>query len=145
MILAFVGQKGGCGKSTLAICVAAELSSRGRNVLLVDADPQQTAVTWHDIASEQQHAAPTVVSMTGTLHKPNQVPKLAHGYQDIIIDTPPRLGEVQRSAMMVAELAVLPCGPSAPDAWALASSIQTIQEAIDYRPVLKASIVITKK
>lgn len=145
MIVAFVGQKGGSGKSTLAVCVASELADRKRNVLLVDADPQRTAVTWHDVASEQGHAVPTVVSMTGTLHKPNQLPKLAAGYQDVIIDTPPRLGEVQRSAMMVADLAILPCGPSAPDAWALAESIRTIQEAIDYRAALKASIVINKK
>jgi chromosome partitioning protein len=145
MIVAFVGQKGGSGKSTLAVCVASELADRKRNVLLVDADPQRTAVTWHDVASEQGHAAPTVVSMTGTLHKPNQLPKLATGYQDVIIDTPPRLGEVQRSAMMVSDLAILPCGPSAPDAWALAESIRTIQEAIDYRATLKVAIVINKK
>ena len=144
MILAFVGQKGGSGKSTLAICVAAELAARGRNVLLVDADPQKTAITWHDVASEAGHAGPTVVAMTGTLHKPNQIPQLATAYQDIVIDTPPRLGDVQRSAMMVAHLAILPCGPSAPDAWALADSIKTITEAIDFRPELKAVIVINK-
>lgn len=145
MIVAFVGQKGGSGKSTLAICVAAELAARKRKVLLVDADPQRTAVTWHDVASEHGHAVPTVVGMTGTLHKPNQIPKLAEGYQDVIIDTPPRLGDVQRSAMVTADMAVLPCGPSAPDAWALAESIRTIQEAVDYRPSLKAAIVINKK
>ncbi len=145
MIVAFVGQKGGSGKSTLAICVASELAARGRNVLLVDADQQRTAITWHDVASEQGHEVPTVVAMTGTLHKPNQIPKLAAGYQDVIIDTPPRLGEVQRSAMMVADIAVLPCGPSAPDAWALAESIRTIQDAIDYRASLKAAIIINKK
>src|SRR6185369_1345643 len=105
MILAFVGQKGGGGKSTTAILVAAELarSRRPRKVLLVDADPQQTAMTWHDVGAEGGHDhMPTVLAMTGTLHQPNQVPRLAVGYDDVIIDTPPRLGEVQRSAMMVA-------------------------------------------
>lgn len=147
MIAAFVGQKGGSGKSTLAICVAAELAAQGRNVLLVDADPQGTATTWHDVASEQGHAtaAPTVVAMSGMLHKPEQIPKLATVYEDIVIDTPPRLADVQRSALMVAHLAILPCGPSAPDAWALAESIRTINEAITFRPDLKTAIVINKK
>lgn len=147
MIVAFVGQKGGSGKSTLAICVAAELAAQGRNVLLVDADPQGTATTWHDVASEKGHAAaaPTVVAMSGSLHKPEQIPRLAAAYDDIVIDTPPRLADVQRSALMVAHLAVLPCGPSAPDAWALAESIRTINEATTYRPDLKAAIAINKK
>lgn len=147
MIVSFVGQKGGSGKSTLAICVAAELASQGRNVLLVDADPQGTATTWHDVASEKGHAgaAPTVVAMTGSLHKPEQIPKLAAAYDDIVIDCPPRLAEVQRSALMVSHVAILPCGPSAPDAWALAESIRTVTEALTYRPDLKAAIAINKK
>jgi len=147
MIVAFVGQKGGSGKSTLAICVAAELAAQGRNVLLVDADPQGTATTWHDVASEKGHAAaaPTVVAMTGSLHKPEQIPKLAAAYDEIVIDAPPRLSDVQRSALMVAHMAILPCGPSAPDAWALAESIRTVNEALTYRPDLKAAIVINKK
>ena len=145
MIVAFVGQKGGSGKSTLAICVAAELAARGRRVLLVDADPQKTAVTWHEVGSEAGHEGPTVVAMTGALHKQNQLPQLAAGYQDVVIDTPPRLGDVQRSALMCASLAVLPCGPSAPDAWALAESVQTVTEALDYRPELRAAIVLNKR
>lgn len=147
MIVAFVGQKGGSGKSTLAICVAAELAAQKRSVLLVDADPQATATTWHNVASEKGHAnaAPTVVAMTGSLHKPEQIPKLAAAYDDIVIDTPPRLAEVQRSALMVSHMAILPCGPSAPDAWALAESIRTVNEALTYRPDLKAAIVINKK
>ena len=145
MIVAFVGQKGGSGKSTLAICVAAELAAQGRNVLLVDADPQGTVTTWHDVASEKGHATPTVIAMSGSLHKPEQVPKLAAAYDDIVLDAPPRLADVQRSALMVAHLAILPCGPSAPDAWALSESIRTVNEAIVYRPDLKAVIAINKK
>ena len=52
---------------------------------------------------------------------------------------------MQRSALMVANLAVLPCGPSAADAWALASSIELVQEARTLRPELRACVVITRK
>jgi chromosome partitioning protein len=146
MILAFVGQKGGAGKSTLSIFVAAELAAQGRNVLLIDADPQGTARTWHSLAVESGHPAPTVIAVTGaTLHRPEQVPKLAASYDDIVIDTPPRLAEVQRSALAVANVALLPCGPSAPDAWAMAESLKAVTEAQGYRPDLVASIVINRK
>jgi chromosome partitioning protein len=144
MILAFLGQKGGTGKSTLAICVAAELEARGYTVLLVDADPQQSVVTWHDVAKEGEHVVPTVVAMTESLHLPHQVPRLAAAYQHTVIDTPAKEGGAQRSAMMVADVGVLPCGPSGLDVWALEASIATLQEAIDYRPALKAVIVINK-
>jgi chromosome partitioning protein len=145
VIVALVGQKGGSGKSTLAVCIAVELAERGHKVLLVDSDPQQTAVTWHDVAAEAKHHVPSVIAMTGSLHRENQLPSIAEGYTDVVIDTPPRLGEVQRSALMVADVALLPCGPSGPDAWALAESIRTVTEARDYRPDLQAAIVINKK
>jgi chromosome partitioning protein len=145
MIVALVGQKGGSGKSTLATCIAAELMTRKRRVLLVDCDPQQTAVTWHDVAAEAGRASPTVTAMTGTLHRENQLPAMAKAFDDVVIDTPPRLGEVQRSALMAADVAVLPCGPSGPDAWALAESIRTVREALEYRPELRVCICINKK
>jgi chromosome partitioning protein len=146
MILAFVGQKGGIGKSTLATSVAAELVARKRSVLLVDADAQQTAQTWHDIASEKRHSAPSVIAMTGTLHEPHQLPRLAKSYDVTIIDTPPRIANVMRSALMVADVAVLPCGPSYAEAWGLAATVETVQEAQTVRGrALKTAIVINRK
>lgn len=144
MILALVGQKGGSGKSTLSACIAADLLRRRARVLLVDADPQRTCSTWHDVAAEAGHDAPSVVAMTGTLHRPEQVPAMAAAYDHVVIDTPPRLGEVQRSAMAVADVALMPCGPTGPDAWALAESIRTIEEALTYRPELRAAIVLNR-
>src|SRR5262249_16225733 len=63
----------------------------------------------------------------------------------VIIDSPPRHGDIQRSALMVADLAVLPCGPSAADAWALASSLELLAEARTLRPALQGCILITRK
>jgi chromosome partitioning protein len=83
--------------------------------------------------------------MTSSLHKAHQVPKLARSYDITVIDSPPRLGDVQRSALMVADLAILPCGPSAPDVWALAESLEMVGEAKTYRPKLRAYVVINKK
>jgi chromosome partitioning protein len=145
MIVALVGQKGGIGKSTTAIALAMAAMERGLRVLLVDADPQGTVRTWADVAAENGNPIPTVIAMGATMHKPDQLPSLAKGYDVTIIDTPPRHGDVQRAALMTAQLAVLPCGPSATDAWALASTLDVVNEARTVRSELDAHILITRK
>ncbi len=145
MIDALTGQKGGVGKSTTAINLAVAALSQGKRVLLVDADPQATARTWGDVAAESGRQAPTVVAMGANMHKPGQLPAMAEAYDLVIIDAPPRHGDVQRSALMIADVAILPCGPSAADAWALASSLEVVEEARTLRESLKACILITRK
>ncbi len=145
MIVALTGQKGGVGKSTLAICLAAELLHRRRKVLLVDADPQGTVRTWGEVAAEAGQPLPSIVSMGSTMHRPEQLPTVRQGYDDVVIDCPPRHGDIQRSALMVADIALLPCGPSSADAWALAASIDLVNEARALRPALEVRIVITRK
>jgi len=145
LIVALAGQKGGTGKSTIAVCLAAEGTRRGMSVLLVDADPQATARTWGDVAAELGNPAPTIVAMGATMHRAGQLARAAGAYDLAIIDCPPRHGEIQRSALLVAHVAILPCGPSAADAWALASSIELVNEARTLRPELAAYVCITRK
>lgn len=145
MILAFAGQKGGVGKSTCAVSVACEELSRGLSVLLVDADPQATARTFCEVATEAGHPCPTVVAMGETMHRADQLPKVGQPFDLVVIDCPPRADNVQRSALMVADLVVLPCGPSAADAWALAASLEVVTSAQIVRPKLRAVVLITRK
>lgn len=145
MILAFAGQKGGSGKSTAALAVAAESHARGRRGLLVDADPQGSIRTWADLAAEAGHAAPTVVAMGANLYREDQLPRLAQDHDDVIIDCPPRHDDIQRAALMVADIVVLPCGPSPLDAWALVEGLDLVERAQQLRPELRAVVLVTRK
>jgi chromosome partitioning protein len=145
LVVSLTGQKGGVGKSTVATCMAWHAACEGQRVLLVDADPQATSRTWADVGQEAGHPMPTVVAMGATMHKPEQLPRIASSFDLVVIDCPPRAGDVQRSALMVSSLALLPCGPSAADAWALASSLELVREAQTLRADLGAAVLLTRK
>jgi chromosome partitioning protein len=145
MIVSVMGQKGGVGKSTVAICLGMAAFERGLRTLLVDADPQGTLTTWGEVAAEHQRKAPTVLAMGAAMHRPGQLEAVARNYDWTFIDCPPRHGEVQRSALMIADLAILPCGPSASDVWALSTSLELVRSAQQVREQLQACIVISRK
>lgn len=144
MILAFAGQKGGAGKTTAAVCCAVEWVCQGKKVLLVDADPQGSSRTWGEVANEGGHPAPTIVAMGADLHKPGQLPALAASFDIAIIDCPPRHGEIQRAALMVADLVVLPVAPSGLETWALGESLDLVSAAQVLRPDLKAVLLLSR-
>ena len=143
MILTLAGQKGGTGKSTLAINLAVEWMRRGRRVLLVDADPQGTTLTWSNIAAESGVAAPTVIAMGDNLRQ--ALPTLAANADVTLIDTAGRQSKRLAGALMLADLALLPCRPYPSDVWALAESVETVKTVQELRPDLQAAIVINGK
>jgi len=149
-IVSVVGKKGGIGKSTIAISLAAEAFERGQQVLLVDADPTASARTWSEVAAERGHTAPSVIAMGATMHQPGQLQRVAQGYDLVLVDTPPFDDERQRSAIAVSDVALLPCAPSVLEAWALASTARLIAEAQSFRErkglaPLRAFVVVTRK
>src|SRR3546814_15940790 len=98
MIVAFLNQKGGVGKTTLALHLAGAWSARGRRVLVVDADPQASALDWAD--QRLREGLPRLFGVLGlareTLHK--EPPDLASATDPLIIDRPPRLPGLARPA-----------------------------------------------
>src|SRR6266540_3710102 len=146
MRVSVIASKGGAGKSSLAIALAGEAQARGRSALLVDGDHGQgTCLLWAETAGAAGRPAPTVVAMGPGMHRPDQLPKVAEPYDWVVIDTPGRLSDVQRSALMFTDLALVVTGPSVAEGWALASAIQVVQEAQTLRPALKAAMVLTRK
>lgn len=144
LVIAVVGQKGGAGKSTLAIALGAEWHRRGVRVLLVDADDEQrTALTWAEVAGELEHDAPQVIALGDNVH--TEVRRLAGGYDVVLIDTPGRNGRRTTRALQVARLALLPCGPSGPEIWAMDASLTQARDVAALTPELELAIVIVRK
>lgn len=141
MIYAFLSQKGGVGKTTLSIHTAAELTRRKRRVLLIDADPQGSALSWSNC---RDTATFTVVGMPkATLHK--EIAAISTDYDDVVIDGPPRLAEIAKSIILAADLAVVPLQPSPLDVWEAAKTIDLIREAQIYRPEINCCLVINRR
>ena len=142
MIYAFLNQKGGVGKTTLAIHVADALSRRRSRVLLIDADPQQTAMKWSTFRAGENRFS--VIAMAKpTLHK--ELPPIYTDYDDIVIDGPPRVHDLAKSIILSADLVLMPVQPSPADVWATSETVDLVAEARVFKESLKSAIAINRK
>jgi chromosome partitioning protein len=143
MIITMCQSKGGAGKSCIAVNLASEWMSRGLKVLVVDTDPQGTALTWAEIATENERPTPTVVAVGDNLRQ--AVPAVACQHDVTIIDTAGRQSKRLAGALMLADLALVPCQPAPADIWAMADTVDTIATVQQMKPELQAVAVINKK
>lgn len=142
MIIGVLNQKGGVGKTTLSINLAAALSLSGQRTLLIDADPQASALDWQ--ASRHGETLFPVVGMAKpTLHK--DVPNLASSYDHVVIDGPPRVNDLARSAILASDRVLIPVQPSPYDVWAADEIVKLIQEVSLFKEMLKSLFAINRK
>ena len=142
MIISFQNQKGGVGKTTLSINVAAALALTGLRVLIVDSDPQGSVRDW---ASVREDTPPFhVIGMDRpTIHR--DLPAMTENYDHIIIDAPPRVSELARSAILASDCVVIPVQPSPYDVWAAKEIVAIINEATVFKENIKSVFVINRK
>ncbi len=142
MIIGVLNQKGGVGKTTLSVNIAAALAKRGARVLLIDADPQGSSLDW-SAAREGEPLFSVVGLPRASIHK--EISQVGQGYDHIIIDGPPRVTDLARSAIMASDLVLIPVQPSPYDIWAADEVVKLVQEATVYKESLKYAFVVNRK
>ncbi|KSB91688.1 cobyrinic acid a,c-diamide synthase [Caulobacter vibrioides] len=144
MIVALLNQKGGVGKTTLALHLAGAWASQGRRVLVIDADPQGSALDW---SAQRAHCGlPRLFGVMGlareTLHR--EAPELARDHDHLVIDGPPRVAGLLRSALLASDVVLMPAQPSPFDGWASEEMLRLLGEARVFKPSLVSRFVLNR-
>ena len=129
MIVVAGGIKGGSGKTTVATNLAIIHAINGRDVLLIDADDQETSTDFTALRNEtrEEGAGYTSIKLTGPAVR-TETRRLVSKYDDIIIDTGGRDTTSQRAALSVADMVLVPFVPRSFDVWTLERIGQLVEE-----------------
>jgi chromosome partitioning protein len=143
-LIAVVNQKGGVGKSTISMLLGGTWGRQGKKVLVVDSDPQGTAAQW-SAASVKTSFPATVISLAhaaGKLHR--EVQRHVANYDLILMDCPPAVELQSHSALLIADLAIIPLPPSPPVLWGSRGIKLLIEKAEMVNPDLRGFVLLNK-
>jgi chromosome partitioning protein len=143
MIILIGSQKGGPGKTTIAVNLAVEFARQGKDVCLVDADPQRSTARWHSDREEQGHEpAIACVEKLGSVHQTLQ--DLATRYDVVVVDVAGKDSKEMRTGMTAADKFLVVVRPSQLDLDTLPHMSEVIEQALDLNPDLDVRGLITQ-
>lgn len=138
-VIAVIQVKGGVGRSTLSTNLAGELSKIGKTVLIDGDMPQGTSVSWFAVRQKATAMNNLILKLktdTATTHKELVGKVEQHEDADfIILDCPPRIAEMTRAALVLADLCLIPVGASVAEIWATSDVLDMVEQAKKVRPV----------
>jgi len=145
MIITVGGIKGGTGKTTVATHLACIAAGQNADVLLVDADDQETAADFTAARKEDHPEAPrfTCTKLTGRSVR-TEILELAPKYDHIIIDTGGRDTTSQRAALAVSDMLLIPFAPRSFDIWTLNKVAALVDEMRTANPDLRAYVFLNR-
>lgn len=141
MIISLVNQKGGVGKTTIAINIGIGMARRNYKIGFLDTDPQGTASQWQSIEGNtafevKRHPLPV---------SPEEIMGTDQNHGLLVVDTPPAIGEITQSVLELSDLAIIPLAPSVLDLWSSRTTIGMIQEAKKVNPKLEGRLLVSRK
>ncbi len=144
MIVALLNQKGGLGKTTLALHLAGPWARRGKRIILIDADPQGSALDWSQQRAKEGLPRPFgVIGLPrDTLHR--EALEIAKNVDHVVIDGPPRVAALLRSALLACDVVLVPAQPSPFGSWASGEMLMLIDEARIFRTDLVARFILNR-
>ncbi len=139
-VIALVGNKGGAGKTTLSVNLAAGLAKQS-TAIFIDADPQGSAIQWN--AFTVIDASNSVLEASEDLSV--QLDQPSKKYEYIVVDCPPSVSAPQTiSVLEISDLALIPVQPSPVDLWATVHTEKAVQQARQSNTKLQALLVINQ-
>ncbi len=143
VIISVMNQKGGCGKTTIAVNLAAIMKSSGLNTIVLDADPQLSASRWAKQGGDAFPLAIHPLDMTkGARKVKTDIRELAQSADVIVIDCPPELREPAMLASLLADMVLVPVTPSPLDIWAAEAATELAQDARELNGNNKPLVVL---
>ena len=144
MIVALLNQKGGVGKTTLALHLAGQWARQGRRVTLIDADPQGSALDWSEQRAKEGLAPALRRHRPGARHAASRSARARPRRRPCRHRRAARVAGLMRSALLAADLVLIPAQPSPFDGWASGETLKLIDEARIFRPQLVARFVLNR-
>ena len=136
--IALVAQKGGTGKTTIAVSLAVEAAGRGLSVAVIDLDPQASACRWSDRRGED---VPAVIDAQPS-RLPQALAKATQAGVDLaIVDTPARIEQAAAEAAKAADLVLIPCKPSIWDLETLQTTMELVGPRVRRTPLVVMNAV----
>ncbi len=133
-IVTVAQQKGGAGKTTVAINLAVQWAASGLNVAILDIDPQASITAWSSIREGQKGLAPLTISAVSGWRTATEIDRLKGNHDLVVIDSPPHAETAARAAVRASDLTVVPVQLSPMDLWATGATIELARA--ERRPVM---------
>jgi chromosome partitioning protein len=131
--IAVLNQKGGVGKTTLATNLAACALLAGKRTLLLDLDAQGSALNWYAARPDNSTLRGLAVTKVDKALRAPQLRDIMEGYDVVIIDGPPKLGDMTRSGAVASDVVLMPVRPGPFDMWALQDTLELLNQADSIR------------